>query len=154
MCVILEHAGNKDLDCKLAVRIWKNILGRKILFIEVPILVLGVLSILFLISGDFLSVIECALFAVAGILLWVVTVSKTLRKLLGTYEGKKFTFTDSDFGTEKTRFQYSDITKVVEKDEFVLIKIGRVILPIIKNEFNQQQIKVILELFRAKGISW
>lgn len=154
MCVILEHAGNKNLDCKLAVRIWKNILGKKILFIEVPILILGVLSILFLIAGDFWSVIECALFTGACIVLWVVTVSKSLKKFLDTYKGKKFTFTDSDFGTEKTRYQYSDITKVIEKDEFVLIKIGRVILPIIKNEFNQQQIKGILELFHAKGISW
>ena len=62
--------------------------------------------------------------------------------------GQKYEFGDDEVRRTDSKYRYADITKLIVKKEYIMIKFGKAVLPVIITEQNREQVLQVVETIR------
>lgn len=70
-------------------------------------------------------------------------------KIMQSLIGKRCEFLDEDIIIGENKYEYSQITKVIQKQDLVVIRFGKKALPMVVTDENREQMKELLEYIRG-----
>ena len=153
MNIVLEHKADTKISNKVLINIWRLSHRARTRIGESMLIFSALLFSLFFLIGNYALAIKGLIFVGLCVFLSLSGTVKKIEKLMSGYAGVKLVFEDDCFYVGKMRYQYSEITKIVKSDEFVIIIIkGKYLLPIIITEDNRQKIGELVNAMQLKGV--
>ncbi len=148
MKFVYEYDENVEISKKGLTEIYHNFLGNGYISIIILALVSVVLQVNMFIKEWYFMLIA---FLVLDVIMFISFKKQAVvgaRKMMSPLVGKQYEISDEDIRQGETKYQYSDITQIVQKEEFVIIKFGNKILPMIITDENREQIIELVDYIK------
>ncbi|MBQ2744985.1 MAG: hypothetical protein IJF37_05170 [Lachnospiraceae bacterium] len=137
---------------RVLMKLWRSIYRVRTKIIEVTQFFLLLACIMCILIKDYPLALHSGIILIGCMLIYLSSSINAMKKAMDTYKGKMMKLGEQEFELRDKSYKYSQVTKILEKKEYLLIRVDKGVIPIIKTEDNAQQVREMLRIFFEKGV--
>ena len=152
MNFVYEYNENIRVSNKTLVKVYHHLLGYRYTICKIMAIIAIIMEVIMAVKGWYgMLIFFLCVDVIVPLLLRKQAISGA-RKFMLPLIGKKYEFTDDNINRDEVNYKYSEITELVEKKEFIIIKFGKKVLPMLITEDNEAQISELVEHIKRKSV--